>query len=90
MQGPAGTMGPPPQGAKYDATDPTVLSHIEQAIKAYAASKGIPGAQVSCKGVSPSEASCRVSNPANGKAVIATVAVNQQTGKLRITNVVQA
>ena len=87
MQGPAGTMGPPPGGNKYDATDPTVLDHIETALKAYAASKGIPGAQVDCEGVSPAEASCEISNPANGRSVTATVAVNQQTGKLTITKV---
>jgi len=85
MQGPAGSMGPPPGGSKYDATDPTVLDHIEDALRAYAASKGIPGAQVDCEGVSPAQARCEISNPANGRSVTATVAVNPQTGKLTVT-----
>jgi len=74
-------------GTANDATDPTVLDHIETALKAYAASKGIPGAQVDCEGVSPAQASCEISNPANGRSVTATVAVNQTTGKLTITKV---
>src|SRR4051794_1437435 len=87
MQGPVGTMGPPPQNTKYDATDPTVLSHIEAALKDYVATKGIKNAQVKCTGVTPSQAKCQVTNPANGKSVTATVAVNQTTGKLRIVDV---
>jgi hypothetical protein len=87
--GPAGTMGPPQGGEQYDATDPTVLSHIEDEIKEAVARRGISNAQVRCTGDNPSQATCVVTNPANGRSVTVTVAVNQQTGALRITNVTQ-
>jgi hypothetical protein len=83
MQGPAGTMGPPPQG-QYDVHDPTVLSHIEAALKKYVASKGVPGARVNCAPVTDASAICKVTNPANGKSINLAVRVNQRTGKLTL------
>jgi hypothetical protein len=83
MQGPAGTMGPPPQG-QYDLHDPTVLNHVEAALKSYVASKGVPGARVGCVAVTDSSAVCKVTNPANGKSINLAVRVNQTTGKIRI------
>jgi uncharacterized protein YfaQ (DUF2300 family) len=80
-------MGPPPGGGQYDATKPTVLSHIEAVVKTALQAKGIANPTVKCTGSSPSEASCAISNPANGKSVTATVSVDQQTGALRITKV---
>jgi hypothetical protein len=83
MQGPAGTMGPPPQG-QYDLHDPTVRNHVEAALKSYVASKGVPGARVNCIAVTDSSAVCKVTNPANGKSINLAVRVNQTTGKIRI------
>lgn len=83
MQGPAGTMGPPPAG-KYDVHNRTVLKHIEAALMRALASKGIPNAQVTCIALSNSKAACRVLNPANGKSVIVAVKVNQVTGQLTL------
>jgi len=85
--GTAGTMGPPPSGSQYDATNPTVDRHIETVIENYAAAHGIPNATASCTGDSPTQATCQVSNPANGKSVTATVSVDQTTGQLNITSV---
>jgi hypothetical protein len=87
--GPAGTMGPPQGGGQYDATDPTVLSHIEDELKQALARRGITNAQVKCTGDNESQATCIVTNPANGRSITVTVAVNTQTGALRITNVEQ-
>jgi hypothetical protein len=83
MQGPAGTMGPPPQGL-YDVHKSIVLRHIEKALKVYLASKGVPNAQVVCVALSSAKAGCKVVNPANGKSVIVAVKVNQRTGKLTL------
>jgi hypothetical protein len=83
MQGPAGTMGPPPSG-QYDVHNRTVLKHIEEALKRALASKGVPNAQVTCVALSNSKAGCRVVNPANGKSIVVAVKVNQTTGALRI------
>lgn len=80
-------MGPPPAGSQYDATNPTVLRHIEAAVKTDIEQRGIANPTVTCVGDSPAQASCTVSNPANGKSVVATVAVDQQTGALNITKV---
>ena len=83
MQGPAGTMGPPPSG-RYDTHNPTVLKHIETALKLYLASKGIPNARVACAAVNAARAVCHVTNPANGKSINLAVKVNQTTGKLTL------
>jgi hypothetical protein len=83
MQGPAGTMGPPPRG-QYDVRNRTVLKHIAVVLKVYLATKGIPGARVKCRALTSSRASCDVTNPANGKMVVAIVKVNQTTGKLTL------
>jgi hypothetical protein len=83
MQGPAGTMGPPPAG-RYDVHNRTVLKHIEAALMRALASKGVPNAQVTCIALSSSKAACRVLNPANGKSVIVAVKVNQVTGQLTL------
>src|SRR3954468_5023388 len=82
MQGPAGTMGPPPTG-RYDVHNKTVLKHIEQAIKKALADKA-PNIQVTCVALTSSKAGCRVFNPDNGKSVVIAVKVNQTTGALRI------
>jgi hypothetical protein len=82
MQGPAGTMGPPPTG-RYDVHNKTVLRHIEQALKKALADKA-PNVQVTCIALSSSKAGCRVFNPDNGKSVVVAVKVNQTTGALRI------
>jgi hypothetical protein len=84
MQGPAGTMGPPPGGGQYDTHNPTVLKHIEQALKIYLASKGVPNARVACAAVTAARAVCHVTNPANGKSINLAVKVNQTTGKLTL------
>src|SRR3954449_8101211 len=55
MQGPAGTMGPPPSG-QYDVHNQTVLNHIEGALKRYLATKGVPNANVTCVALSNSKA----------------------------------
>jgi uncharacterized protein YfaQ (DUF2300 family) len=89
MVGPAGTMGPAPSGSQYDATNPTVLTHIEAVIKTALEQKGIANPTVKCTGDSPSQATCAVSNPANGKSLTLTVSVDQQTGALGITKVTQ-
>src|SRR4051794_18257485 len=83
MQGPAGTMGPPPSG-QYDVHNQTVLNHIEGALKRYLATKGVPNAKVTCVALSNSKAGCRVVNPANGKSIVLAVKVNQTTGKLTL------
>jgi hypothetical protein len=83
MQGPAGTMGPPPQG-QYDVHDPTVLKHIEGALKTYLAGKGVPNARVACAAITNAKAVCKVVNPANGKSIVVAVKVNQTTGKLTL------
>src|SRR3954468_17641890 len=83
MQGPAGTMGPPPSG-QYDVHNQTVLNHIEAALKRYLATKGVPNAKVTCVALSNSKAGCRVVNPANGKSIVLAVKVNQTTGKLTL------
>jgi uncharacterized protein YfaQ (DUF2300 family) len=83
-------MGPAPAGNPYDATTPKVLRHIEAAVTTALQQKGIANPTVQCTGVNPAEASCNVSNPANGKSIIATVAVDQQTGALNITKVTPA
>jgi predicted component of type VI protein secretion system len=83
MQGPAGTMGPPPSGV-YDVHKRIVLKHIEIALKKYLASKGVPNAQVTCVALSSAKAGCRVVNPANGKSVVVAVKVNQTTGRLTL------
>jgi predicted component of type VI protein secretion system len=83
MQGPAGTMGPPPTG-QYDVHNQTVLNHIEAALKRYLATKGVPNAKVTCVALSNSKAGCRVVNPANGKSIVLAVKVNQNTGKLTL------
>jgi hypothetical protein len=83
MQGPAGTMGPPPSG-RYDVHNRTVLKHIEIALKKYLATKGVPNAQVTCVALSSSKAGCRVLNPANGKSAVVAVKVNQTTGRLTL------
>jgi hypothetical protein len=83
MQGPAGTMGPPPQG-QYDLHDPTVLNHVEAALKRYVATKGVPGARVRCAAVTATSGICKVTNPANGKSINLAIRVNQTSGKIRI------
>jgi hypothetical protein len=83
MQGPAGTMGPPPTG-RYDVHNRTVLKHIEAALKKYLATKGVPNARVTCVALSNSKAGCRVVNPANGKSIVVAVKVNQTTGRLTL------
>ncbi|MEA2412520.1 MAG: hypothetical protein QOC77_3081 [Thermoleophilaceae bacterium] len=83
MQGPAGTMGPPPTG-RYDVHNRTVLKHIEAALMRALASKGVPNAQVTCIALSSSKAACRVLNPANGKSIIVAVKVDQTTGQLTL------
>src|SRR3954452_16891468 len=82
MQGPAGTMGPPPTG-QYDVHNKTVLKHIEAALEKALADKA-PNAQVTCIALSSSKAGCRIFNPDNGKSVVVAVKVNQTTGALRI------
>jgi predicted component of type VI protein secretion system len=82
MQGPAGTMGPPPTG-QYDVHNKTVLKHIEAALKKALADKA-PNAQVTCIALSSSKAGCRIFNPDNGKSIVVAVKVNQTTGALRI------
>jgi hypothetical protein len=83
MQGPAGTMGPPPTG-QYDVHNRTVLKHIEIALKKYLATKGVPNAKVTCVALSAAKAGCRVVNPANGKSIVVAVKVNQTTGRLTL------
>jgi predicted component of type VI protein secretion system len=83
MQGPAGTMGPPPRGP-YDVHNRVVLRHIEAALKRYLTKKGVPNARVNCVALSKSKAGCKVVNPANGKSIILAVKVNQNTGSLTL------
>lgn len=84
MQGPAGTMGPPPGGGQYDVHNGTVLQHIAQAVSKYVTSKGIPNSKVRCVALSVSKAGCKVTNTDNGKSIVLVVKVNQRTGKLTL------
>src|SRR3954454_7162784 len=84
MQGPAGTMGPPPGGGQYDVHNGTVLQHIAQAVSKYVASKGVPNSKVRCVALSTSKAGCKVTNTDNGKSIVLVVKVNQNTGKLTL------
>jgi hypothetical protein len=83
MQGPAGTMGPPPSG-RYDVHNHKVLKHIAIALANYVASKGVPNARVTCVALTSSRAGCRVVNTDNGKHIVLVVQVNQTTGALKI------
>jgi glycerol kinase len=84
MQGPAGTMGPPPGGGQYDVHNSTVLQHIAQAVSKYVASKGVPNSKVRCVALTNAKAGCKVTNTDNGKSIVLVVKVNQTTGKLTL------
>src|SRR4051812_18226675 len=84
MQGPAGTMGPPPGGGQYDVHNATVLEHIATAVQKYVASKGVPNSRVRCVALTTSKAGCKVTNTDNGKHIVLVVKVNQSTGKLTL------
>jgi hypothetical protein len=84
MQGPAGTMGPPPGGGQYDVHNPEVLQHIAEAVQKYVASKGVPNSKVRCVALTDSKAGCKVTNTDNGKSIVLAVNVNQRTGKLTL------
>lgn len=86
--GAAGTMGPPTSG-KYNATNTTVLSHINAALVKFFTAKGFTGVTSNCTGVSASSASCKVTGTKGGQtsSAVLTISVNQTTGLLRIVHV---
>ncbi len=88
--GSAGTMGPPSSG-NYNATNATVLSHVETYLVKYFTTKGFTGVTANCVGTNSSTATCTVAgtnSSGSRSAAELTISVNQTTGALRIAHAV--
>ena len=89
--GSAGTMGPPSSG-KYNATNQTVLTHINAALVKFFTAKGFSGVTANCTGVNPATASCKVTgtnSQGQTSSAVLTISVNQTTGQLHVSHVSQ-
>src|SRR5207302_940156 len=86
--GTAGTMGPPTSG-KYNATNSTVLQHINAGLVKFFTAKGFTGVTSNCTGVNPATASCKITGTKGGhtSSAVLTISVNQTTGLLKIVHV---
>jgi hypothetical protein len=87
--GSAGTMGPPSSGT-YNASNPTVIQHIDALLVHTFTTKGFSHVVVNCEPVNSTTVSCTASGTnvdgARSSAVL-TVSVNPTTGQLRIVHV---
>src|SRR5437588_12244554 len=73
--GTAGTMGPPASG-KYNATNPTVVEHIDAALVRFFTAKGFSGVTANCTGTNSMTASCKVTGTnASGQTSAAVLTI---------------